>query len=173
MIPAFADTIWRPMMPADLAATIALAATVHADYPEDDEIFMERLTLAPEGCWVLDGLSGLAGYLISHPWKGCLTPRLNCLLGTLPSPADRWYIHDLALAESTRGQGLAQKAIAVVDRVARNHAVPIISLTSTRYALSFWQKQGFVTEAVSAEEQAVLASYDEEASFLSRPVRGD
>ncbi|MCG4257939.1 GNAT family N-acetyltransferase [Acetobacter senegalensis] len=165
-----ANTIWCPMMPADLAATVALAATVHTDYPEDNEIFTERLALVPQGCWVLSGSEGVMGYMLSHPWRGSISPPLNTLLGSLPVPADRWYIHDLVLAESARGQGAAQKAIALAEDAARRLGVPLLSLTSTRHAQTFWRKQGFTPEAVSEAERAVLASYDAEASLLSRPV---
>lgn len=158
------------MMPADLAATTALAAIVHTDYPEDNEIFTERLALAPGGCWVLSGADGIMGYMLSHPWRGSVSPRLNTLLGRLPVPADRWYIHDLALAQTARGQGAAQKAITLAEHAARQYGLPLLSLTSTRYAQNFWRKQGFKPEAISEEERAVLASYDADASFLSRPV---
>ena len=165
-----ADTIWRLMTPDDLDHVTALATTVHPDYPEDTAIFAERLHLAPEGCLclVLDGQLG--GYLISHPWRGLLSPPLNTLLGALPTPAERWYIHDLALAPHARGQGYAQMAIARAEEAARTKGLSALTLTSTCHALQFWTRQGFAPEKISAEEQAILASYDPQASLLSRPV---
>lgn len=165
-----ADTIWRLMAPDDLGYVTTLAARVHPDYPEDTIIFAERLHLAPAGCLslILDGQ--FSGYLISHPWRGVLSPPLNTLLGTLPAPADRWYIHDLAIAPQARGKGYAQLAITLAEQAARKAGLNTLTLTSTRHALQFWAKQGFAPEAVSAEEQAILASYDPEASLLSRPI---
>lgn len=167
-----ADTIWRSMRPDDLAATIALAARIHPDYPEDDDIFRERLALAPEGCFVLANALGVHGYLISHPWAGHLSPRLNCLLGSLPARPDNWYLHDLALDETVRGQGRAKDAIALADEAARAANLPVLSLTATGPARAFWLRQGFKPEKISEAEKAVLASYDPEASFLSRPISG-
>lgn len=167
-----ADTIWRSMRPDDLAATITLAARIHPDYPEDDDIFRERLTLAPEGCFVLANARGVHGYLISHPWAGHLSPRLNVLLGSLPAQPDSWYLHDLALDETVRGQGRAKEAIALTNNAARAAHLPVITLTATGLALTFWLRQGFTPKNISEAEKAVLASYDPEASFLSRPVSG-
>lgn len=165
-----ADIIWRAMMPDDLAATITLAARIHPDYPEDDDVFRERLALAPEGCFVLTDGHRVLGYLISHPWAGLLSPPLNSLLGALPPQPDRWYLHDLALDDAVRGMGKAKGAIALVEQAARTARMPAISLTATGPARSFWLRQGFTPETVSPAEQAVLASYDPEASLLSRPV---
>ncbi|MCP1259337.1 GNAT family N-acetyltransferase [Acetobacter lambici] len=165
-----ADTTWRLMAPDDLGHVTALAASVHPDYPEDTDIFAERLRLAPDGCLslLLDGQFG--GYLISHPWRGLLSPPLNTLLGSLPAPAERWYIHDLVVAPQGRGRGYAQMAIDRAEQAARMAGLGILTLTSTRHALQFWARQGFTPEAISAEEQAILASYDPQACLLSRPV---
>lgn len=165
-----ADTIWRLMTPDDLGHVTALAATVHPDYPEETLIFAERLRLAPTGCLSLMVGGQLCGYLISHPWRGLLSPPLNTLLGALPTPADRWYIHDLALAPHARGKGYAQTAIAQAQNAARQAGLDTLTLTSTRHALQFWARQGFTPETTSAEEQAILASYDPQASLLSRCV---
>lgn len=170
MINFNADTIWRSMRPDDLTATIALAARIHPDYPEDDAVFKERLALAPEGCFVLANHGGVFGYLISHPWAGKLSPRLNSLLGCLPARPDSWYVHDLALDDAVRGQGRAKEAITLAENAARMANLPTLSLTATGPAGLFWLRQGFTPEEISEAEKAVLASYDPEASFLSRPV---
>lgn len=167
---SLAPIIWRAMTPDDLDATIALAARVHTDYPESNAVFTERLALAPEGCFVLAHAHTVFGYLLSHPWRGTLTPALDTLLHQLPATPDRWYIHDLALSESTRGKGFAQQAIAIAEQAARRQKLPQITLVSTRYAVPFWHKQGFSAELIPEGEQAVLASYDSQACLLSRPV---
>lgn len=165
-----ADTIWRLMAPDDLGYVTTLAARVHPDYPEDASIFAERQRLAPTGCLSLIVNGQLGGYLISHPWRGLISPPLNTLLESLPAPPDQWYIHDLVVAPEERGKGHAQTGIALAEDAARKAGLRTLTLTSTRHALQFWARQGFTPETVSAEEQAVLASYDPEASLLSRPV---
>lgn len=166
-----APTIWRAMTPDDLGATHQLAELVHAEYPESHEIFTQRLALAPEGCHVLASPNGIYGYLISHPWRGTLTPALNTLLPPLPTQPDRWYLHDLALSENVRGQGFAQQAIQLAKQAACARRLPCLTLVSTRHALHFWQRQGFTPETIPPAERAVLATYDPEAQLLSRQVK--
>ena len=95
------------MTAADLPAVNAIAAQVHVAYPEDAAVFAERLTLHPAGCCVLDGGTGVAGYVISHPWRIAEPPALDTLLGALPAPASTYYIHDIALLPAARRGGAA------------------------------------------------------------------
>lgn len=165
-----ANTIWRGMTPDDLEAVTTLADTIHADYPEDTAIFAERLRLAPEGCLVLEHEGKLSGYLISHPWRGLVCPPLNTLLVTLPQPADRWYLHDIALAPTVRGGGHAREAVEHARSLARQNGLRWLTLTSTGPARTFWLAQGFMEEQPTAEERAILASYDPQAQLLSCPI---
>lgn len=158
------------MTPDDLEAVTTLADTIHADYPEDTAIFAERLRLAPEGCLVLEHEGKLSGYLISHPWRGLVCPPLNTLLETLPQPADRWYLHDIALAPTVRGGGHARTAVEHARGLARQNGLCWLTLTSTGPARTFWLAQGFVEEQPTAEERAILASYDPQAQLLSCPI---
>ena len=76
---------WRAMEAADLAAVERVAAHVHPDYPEDEAVFAERLSLCPEGCLVLARpLGDPCGYVVAHPWRLGQPPALNSLLGALP-----------------------------------------------------------------------------------------
>ena len=134
------------MTPDDLEAVTTLADTIHADYPEDTAIFAERLRLAPEGCLVLEHEGKLSGYLISHPWRGLVCPPLNTLLETLPQPADRWYLHDIALAPTVRGGGHARAAVEHARGLARQNGLRWLTLTSTGPARTFWLAHGVVGE---------------------------
>lgn len=164
------SSIWRLMTPDDLISVTSLATQIHTDYPEDAAVFANRLQLAPDGCFVLNKGALIEGYILSHPWFGCITPKLNAILTALPQAPDRWYIHDIVLSPATRGLGLAGTGIALMETIARSYGLPCISLVSTRLALKFWEKQGFTPENISTEEEKVLASYDPEARLLSRII---
>ena len=165
-----ADTTWRAMTPDDLTGVMTLAARVHPDYMEDLAVFEERLKLAPDGCFSLVRDKEVLGYLISHPWQGLVSPPLNTLLHTLPNQADSWYIHDLALSSTVRGQGFAQQALVLAEQTARRHNLHTLLLTSTCHAIGFWQKAGFTDAPTNKTEQAVLASYDAQARLLYRAI---
>jgi ribosomal protein S18 acetylase RimI-like enzyme len=158
---------WRPMTNADLATVGAIAAQVHIAYPEDAAIFAERLALHPAGCFVLDGDTTPAGYVISHPWRAAEPPPLDTLIGSLPSPASTYYIHDVALLPHGRGHGAGAAMVALLLR----HAVAVgadnVSLVAVNRSVLFWQSQGF--EVI--ENQALakkLTSYGADAVYMVR-----
>ena len=157
---------WRGMKPADLSAVNAIAAVVHAAYPEDAAVFAERLALHPGGCFVLDTAHGLGGYLISHPWHLKQPPALNALLGSVPLPASTYYLHDIALLPEARGGGAASAVIRELVRHAAGMAdnITLVALSGT---VQFWQRQGFARLADPALD-AKLKSYDAEACYMQR-----
>jgi GNAT superfamily N-acetyltransferase len=157
---------WRGMTPADLSAVNAIAAVVHAAYPEDAAVFAERLALHPGGCFVLGSADGPGGYLISHPWHLGQPPALNALLGSIPEPASTYYLHDIALLPEARGGGAASAVIAELVRHAAGIAdnITLVALSGT---VQFWQRQGFARLADPALD-AKLKSYDAEACYMQR-----
>ena len=129
--------IWRGMTAADLPGVAAIAEIVHPAYPEDAGVFRERLELYPAGCFVLQAESGLAGYVISHPWHVLRAPALNTLLGALPEAPETYYLHDIALLPSARGTGAGRR---ILERL---YVWPEISLVAVGGSRVFWERQGF------------------------------
>ena len=85
------------MSGVDLPAVLAIADEVHPAFPEDAEVFVERLRLYAAGCLVFSTGEGIAGYTVSHPWRAMDPPALNSRLGELPDHPETYYIHDIAL----------------------------------------------------------------------------
>ncbi len=150
------------MRPADLRGVIALAALVHPAHPEDDAVLAERLAIYPEGCFALDGAGGLAGYLLSHPWRLGDPPKLNRLLGALPPAPDTYYLHDLALHPAARGGGAAGR---LLGAVLSGGDWPSQSLVSVGNAAPFWRHHGFV-----AAPGPDVAGYGAGAEYMVRRV---
>lgn len=163
---------WRPMTAADLPAVMAIAAAVHPAYPEDHAVFAERLRLFPEGCLLLDGPEGLLGYLVSHPWDCAAPPALDSLLGVLPARPGCFYIHDLALLPAARGSGAGSAAVTAVADLALRSGLPCLALVAVAGSSGFWQRHGFRERNVPALA-AKLASYDDAALYLERPLGPD
>ncbi|MCM8729389.1 GNAT family N-acetyltransferase [Hephaestia sp. GCM10023244] len=159
---------WRPMAPADLPAVGAIARASYPDHPEDAEIFHERLSLFPQGCFVLERDTAVVGYILSYPARFGDPPPLNQLLGSLPAHADCYYIHDLALLPPARGTGAAQQIIARVAALAAQLGFARITLVSVNGTVPFWTRSGFVPEHAPAIA-AKLASYGGESAYLCAP----
>lgn len=79
-------------------------------------------------------------------------------------------LHDIALAPTVRGGGHAREAVEHARGLARQNGLRWLTLTSTGPARTFWLAQGFVEEQPTAEERAILASYDPQAQLLSCPI---
>lgn len=160
---------WRPMIAADLPEVMAIAAGVHPDYPEEPGVFAERLRLFSQGCLVFGAAEGLLGYLVSHPWDRAAPPALNSLLGALPARAGCFYIHDLALVPAARGSGAGSAAVTTAADLALRSGLPCLALVAVAGSSGFWQRHGFRERHVPALA-ARLASYDDAALYLERPV---
>jgi GNAT superfamily N-acetyltransferase len=163
---------WRAMTSADLPAVMAVAAQVHADYPEDRAVFAERLELAPQGCLSFGDGVGLAGYLVSHPWHAGRPPALNTLLDAIPPDATDWYIHDLALLPRARGSGAGSRIISYLGDLAARAGCARLALVAVNGSVGFWKHHGFraVHDAALARK---LASYDDAARYMVRHLNSD
>lgn len=134
---------WRSTVPADFTAVSKLASNIHVDFPESDIVMQEKFQQFPTGCCTLAVGSDILGYLLSHPWKRCQPPPLNKLLGRLPPEPDAYYIHDLALAVSARGRGMAELIVDDTISLARFLKLDCVSLVAIGGSQGFWGKQKF------------------------------
>jgi ribosomal protein S18 acetylase RimI-like enzyme len=155
------------MTAADLPAVMAVAAQVHPDYPEGEAVFAERLALHSAGCLLLAGGEGLAGYVLSHPWRLGQVPALDSLLDALPEPAEAYYIHDLALLPAARGGGAASACVDRLTAHARAGGFARMALVAVGSSAGFWRRHGF-REAHDEALARKLASYDDAARYMVR-----
>lgn len=156
---------WRPLRISDIAAVSAIAARVHPGFFEEDAVFADRLTLSPDGCWLLEGERAPLGYVLAHPWRLGSVPALDTVLGTLPEAADTFYLHDLALLPGARGTGAAGRIVRKLIEGAKDY--PTMSLVAVNGSQPFWSRFGFVPHE-DAALGAKLASYDAQACYMVR-----
>jgi GNAT superfamily N-acetyltransferase len=149
--------MWRPMTEADLPTVMQIGDVVHADLPESLEVVAERLRLFPAGCWVAPG-----GYILSHPARRGVAPRLNRLLRALPADADTLHLHDVAFLPERQGQGGGRSAMQLAFDVAARHGLPTVALVSVHGTGPYWGRFGFVAEL------ADVASYGDGAMYMTR-----
>lgn len=160
------STTWRPMRDADIGAAHALSEIVHPGHPETRAVFAERLALCPEGCFVLDGEDGLAGYALSHPYVRDAAPALDTLLGALPAHCDVYYIHDIAILPHARGRGAGAAIVSLLKQHARDAGFDTICLVAVNSSAPFWQRHGFAVRKVAGMREK-LGSYGEGAMYMS------
>ncbi len=154
------------MTRADLATVGHIAAEVHPDYPEDAAVFEERLRLYPAGCCVYADGSAITGYILSHPWIDRQPPALNTLLGSIPTGADTYYIHDIALLGQSRGKDSARAILRQLVELARTSGFMNLSLIAVNDSAAFWRRLGFeIVQDAALDEK--LRSYDQQARYMT------
>lgn len=160
------------MVPSDLPQVLAVAKEVHPAFPEDAEVFAERLCLYTAGCLVFHAGRTIAGYVISHPWRAKDPPALNSYLGELPRRPETYYIHDLALLSGLRGTGAASLAVSQVLVRAGKERLATVSLVAVNDSAGFWVRHGF--RAIPLDEigdvtlMRKLHGYSKAALFMVR-----
>lgn len=160
---------WRPMTAKDLDDVVAIASVGFPDHPEDRDCFASRLSVFPEGCFILDREAGAKGYLITYPWTANSAPVLNRTLAVLPVDVSVLYLHDLALHPDVRGEGWSRSAMDNVLAVAMRGGWSSVALVAVNEAVDFWRRHGFEVQQTSAMA-AKLASYGADARYMVRRV---
>lgn len=159
---------WRPMRTSDIEAVGLLSDIIHDPaYSEAPAVYAERVALYPSGCHVFERGGTIEGYLISHPWHRCRPPALDSLLGAIPSDADSYHLHDLALLPAVRGTGAGKAGLALVLRQAGIAGLSEVTLVAVSGAEAFWQAQRF---AAAAGEGA--SPYGPGSRLMRRTVDG-
>ena len=158
---------WRPMQLQHLDAVVAIASRVHPLFPEERDVFANKLAAYPAGALMLEQAGRPVGYCLAHPWRGLQPPPLNTLLGAIPHAADTLYLHDLALLPAARGTGAGTAAIAIL----LGHAVALqlqrCCLVAVNGSIPYWSRAGFtVSDAPGLRDK--LASYGSDARLMVR-----
>lgn len=107
----------RPAVATDMAEIMRLE---HAGFAqaiqETEEAFAERLSAAPEGCWVLAGEAGrLSGYLCAEfwPWEPGFDParfaRNHAAADTHVADGEEVYVSSMVVDPATRGTGWGRR----------------------------------------------------------------
>jgi GNAT superfamily N-acetyltransferase len=163
------DIAWRTMTAFDLTAVDAIANQVHPDFFEASDVLAERQALYPNGCYLLEIGERPAGYVLSHPWRQGSLPALNTLLGALPTDADTYYLHDLALLPVTRRIGAASFIVEALIKHAAAQGFASMHLVAVNGSRGFWERHGFVVDVVPALAEK-LRSYEDSAAYMVRPL---
>lgn len=158
---------WRPARPADAREIGRLSRELVSAFPERDAVFAERIRLCPEGCHVLADDEGVAGYMISHPWRRFTPPKLDALVEALPADPDCWLIHDVAVAPQARGGAHAGVMLEQVAQIARAGGFAVLALVAVGDAEPYWRRRGFAP-AVTPELAGKLAAYGPGAAYMER-----
>lgn len=113
----------------------------------------------------------LCGYAIACPWQTGLAPQWNHATAVDCVQADCLYVHDIAIAPTWHGNGLAGMLMRLVLRQARVQADVrgwrYAALVAVQGADAYWQRLGFVPDAASAPD---LRSFGADAVWMTHSL---
>ncbi|WP_394129625.1 GNAT family N-acetyltransferase [Shewanella maritima] len=163
----------------DWPAIMAIQAQCYADDTlESLTVMQDKWRFSPNSCLVIDVENCIAGYVLAHSWQLHHIPKWDQPLPTAPF-FDCLYIHDMAIAQSFRGQGIAQQLYGALTQLLSSTAFeqpeksPLThqALVALPSAVHFWQKLGFSQiEHPSATLISSLSSYPEHTQYMLKPL---
>jgi len=143
----------RSLAASDLPSIRALEAEAYLEsLLVSDEAFARLIELFPDGAIGAFDDEGLCGFIFGVPLIAGTTLDLREPLDRIPERADVFYVHDIAVANRCRGQGVGRVLAASLLELARAHGFNRAELVSVQGSAAFWAKFGF--ESVRAFEYA-------------------
>lgn len=164
------DVRIRPVSEGDWGGIVALESRAYAaiGLSEERAALESRVHASPATCFALDLEQRLAGYLLALPYPMFRYPDLTRTEETV-FHSRNLHLHDLVIAESLRGRGLAGRLLHRLTVTAESHGYEQISLVAVAGSETFWSANGF-----AAEDGIVPAgSYGPSAVYMSRAVQAD
>lgn len=161
----------RPLAPYDLEAVLRVQA---ACYPpamqEPAAVVAARIRGAGDTGFVATAGGVVLAYAFAYrSTLGAVTP-LGADFGIAAAP-DTLYLHDLAVAPSAAGAGLARRLAAQVAALAQSERLPWCALVSVQDSRRFWERLGYAASACKdGEARRALASYPGRALYMTRCI---
>ena len=114
-------------------------------YIEDERVFIQMISVYPQGCLKVNVDGFFASYVFFHPYHNNMVKPLDSPL-VLTGTEDCMYLHDLAVHRSYRRMGLTKILMEEVDNKTRKAGFSLQALTAVQNSHNFWRKHGFRIE---------------------------
>lgn len=156
--------VWRAMREADLGFVDRLGNTIYPDHVESFAAFAAKFRACPEACLVAEKGGRGVGYCLALPADEGNPPRLD-QVRYAPTKPRFVHIHDIALSEAARGQGLVPLAVAHLAKFARAKSFAGLSLIAVKGTETMWPRYGFNPAPC---DRAVIVSFGG-GVYMTRP----
>lgn len=162
----------RLMEHDDIDSVLSIQSSVYHDILlESSDFYFNRLSLAPEYCWVAENQRDIVGYLISYPWTPSLPPELDLPLTQLPDGANCWFIHDCAVSPQAQGLGISAELLDIAGQQAVTQGLTHASLVSLSTATEYWYYQGYKPFMANHPDlENSLADYGDGACYMAKTL---
>lgn len=170
--PRMSELVLRRMTGADLAGVIAVQAQCYGDsLIESEAALASRIALSPQTCWMAARADGeWLGYLLTHPWPAASLPPWDGVLArgwTAQTPLV-WFVHDMAVAPTGRGTGVAMRLYDAARAAAVEQGLEMSRLIAVQSAAPWWRRLGYAPVDAEASYAAKLAAYGNTAVLMEK-----
>jgi GNAT superfamily N-acetyltransferase len=128
---------------------------------ETERAFQRKIEVFPDGCLCAEKEGQIHAYVMSHPWRGGEEVEIDARDLVIPDPPDCYYIHDLVVDQSCRGEGVAGLLVKRVFEVAGRNGLSRIVLVAVQNSEQFWGHYGFQPVRKLSYGRNVPATYME------------
>jgi GNAT superfamily N-acetyltransferase len=133
---------------------------------ETENVLRSKQAIAPATCFVCIGKDrDILAYCLAHPFAQNNIPRLGAAAVETPAIANL-FVHDLAVQNSSQGQGVATKLFFHLKECAVERGFSSLSLVALQHADIFWQKMGLH----KVKDIDTGSNYGEGASFMAMSI---
>lgn len=134
----------RPLNENEVPNVVAIQRNAYVDYLQEDEsAFHAKRNLYPDGFVGAFVDNVLAGYSISFPWFQDTPVSLNSANTVPEKEFDCYYMHDVAVHETFRGLGIADKLVNRCLDTARSLGLHTIRMVTVQGGENIWSRYGF------------------------------
>jgi ribosomal protein S18 acetylase RimI-like enzyme len=150
----------RLMVEDDLDGVLAVQAEAYADhFHESAQVIAQRLSACGNTTWVAEKSGEVCAYLVAYVSSLGKITAFNSPFITAANP-DCLYLHDLAIAQSARGAGLARQLLVAARQFVNESRLAHMALISVQDSGDFWSAFGFVERTgLDIEQEEKLRTY--------------
>ena len=159
------------MRERDVVSVMQIQAECYVSFiVESEETIRRRLSDFPDTAWVAENQSGICGYLVTYRSRvGNIAP-LGSVFEQIADP-DCLYLHDLAISERVKGQGLGGQLASLAFGYAIAKGLRYSALVSVQNSQPFWQRLGYEPWMdLSVEHTQNLKTYERQALYMVKTL---
>lgn len=170
--PVSRHAVLRPLSSDDLPALLQIQLACYGPgFIESADVYARRLA-SPVNCSLGCELDGqLCAYLAAYrSVQGKVTPLHGDFLVS-PVVPDTLYVHDMAVAPTQGGQGIAHALLELLFAQGRAAGLHHSALVSVQGTQAYWARHGYVAQPLGdAGEELQLSGYGGGAVYMMRPL---
>ncbi|WP_151769936.1 GNAT family N-acetyltransferase [Streptomyces abyssomicinicus] len=161
------DILIRLLREEDWEEVVTLEERAYAasGLSEGEAALRSRHGASPSTCFVLEHAGGFGGYLLALPYPPLRCPDLG-LAEEGAGEGSNLHLHDLVIAEQTRGQGLGRRMQQRLEETGRAARYETLSLVSVQGSRELWSRLGYR----GRPDVGLPASYGADALYMAKPL---